>query len=143
MECRERCLNQKGIEKTYKIDLIESISSTILSRITTRSRLRGSEHDMCYVEQRLQRTSKLLMLANMMELMQTTHGSSAVGEGQGDLATNGKESIKARSRLGMQCAHVVIVIATKSSRGLGGANPQTHETHGWGMGLCRVAECLP
>jgi hypothetical protein len=65
---------------------------------------------MCYVEQHLQWTSTLLMSANMMELMQTTHGSLAVGEGQGDLATNGKESIKAQSRLGMQCAHVVIVI---------------------------------
>jgi hypothetical protein len=56
---------------------------------------------MCYVEQHLQQTSTLLMLANMMELMQTTHGSSAVGEGQGYLATNGKESIKAWLRLSM------------------------------------------
>jgi hypothetical protein len=66
---------------------------------------------MCYVEQHLQRTSTLLMLANMMELMQTTHGSLAIGEGQGYLATNGKELIKAWSRFSMQCTHVVIVIA--------------------------------
>ena len=55
-------------------------------------------HDM---KQHLQWTSKLLMLANMIELMQTTHRSLAVGEGQGDLATNGKELIKAWLRLGV------------------------------------------